>query len=49
MNIYTLINALDPIIIAEQDPNKAHFKQLGQIQIEYIKTMWHLSINSSIH
>ena len=49
MNIYTLINAIDPIITIEQDPKKAHFKLLGQIQFEYIKTMWHLSIKSSIH
>ena len=48
MNIYTLINALDPIIVTEKDP-KAKFNQLVQIQFKYIKTMWHLSIKSSIH
>ena len=47
MNIDTLINALDPIITTKQDPKKTHFKLLGQIQFEYIKTMW--SIKSSIY
>ena len=47
MNIYILINALDQIIIAERDPKKTYFKQLVQIQFEYLKTM--CSIKASIY